>query len=60
VFALVARRALEPGSKLAGTKWVAERVAIEGCVGFTDDAGIPTRRQPTRRSTPMSRSRSGL
>jgi Transposase DDE domain len=38
VFALVARRALEPGSKLAGTKWVAERVAIEGCVGFTDDA----------------------
>jgi hypothetical protein len=60
VFALVAQRALEPGSKLAGTKWVAERVAIEGCVGFTDDAGIPTRRQPTRRSTPMSRSRSGL
>ncbi len=38
VFALVAQRALEPGSKLAGTKWVAERVAIEGCAGFTDDA----------------------
>jgi hypothetical protein len=38
VFALVAQRALEPGSKLAGTKWVAERVAIEGCQGFTDDA----------------------
>jgi hypothetical protein len=38
VFALVAQRALEPGSKLAGTKWVAERVAIEGCEGFTDDA----------------------
>jgi len=38
VFALVAQRALEPGSKLAGTKWVAERVAIEGCTGFTDDA----------------------
>ena len=37
VFALVAQRALEPGSKLAGTKWVAERVAIEGCEGFTDD-----------------------
>jgi hypothetical protein len=38
LFALVAQRALEPGSKLAGTKWVAERVAIEGCPGFTDDA----------------------
>jgi len=38
VFALVAQRALEPGSKLAGTKWVAERVAIEGCTGFSDDA----------------------
>jgi hypothetical protein len=38
VFALVAQRALEPGSKLAGTKWVAERVAFEGCAGFTDDA----------------------
>jgi hypothetical protein len=38
VFALVAQRALEPGSKLAGTKWIAERVAIEGCEGFTDDA----------------------
>ena len=38
VFALVAQRALEPGSKLAGTRWVAERVAIEGCPGFTDDA----------------------
>ncbi len=38
VFALVAQRALEPGSKLAGTTWVAERVAIEGCAGFSDDA----------------------
>jgi Transposase DDE domain len=38
VFALVAQRALEPGSKLAATKWVAERVAIAGCAGFTDDA----------------------
>jgi hypothetical protein len=38
VFALVAQRALEPGSKLAGTKWVAERVAIERCEGFSDDA----------------------
>jgi hypothetical protein len=38
VFALVAQRALEPGSKLAGTKWVAERVAIQGCPGFSDDA----------------------
>jgi hypothetical protein len=38
VFALVAQRALEPGSKLAATRWVAERVAIEGCVGFDADA----------------------
>ncbi len=38
LFALVAQRALEPGSKLAGTKWVAERVAIEGCTGFSEDA----------------------
>ena len=38
VFALVAQRALEPGSKLAATKWAAERVAVEGCEGFTDDA----------------------
>jgi hypothetical protein len=38
IFALVAQRALEPGSKLAATGWVAERVAIEGCSGFSDDA----------------------
>jgi hypothetical protein len=38
LFALVAQRALEPGSKLAATRWVAERVAIEGCPGFSDDA----------------------
>jgi hypothetical protein len=38
LFALVAQRALEPGSKLAATDWVAHRVAIEGCPGFTDDA----------------------
>jgi len=37
VFALVAQRALEPGSKLAATGWVADRVAIEGCPGFSDD-----------------------
>ncbi len=37
VFALVAQRALEPGSKLAGTKWVAERVAVEGLSAFSDD-----------------------
>jgi hypothetical protein len=39
LFALVAQRALEPGSKLAGTRWAAERAAIEGCTGFSDDAG---------------------
>src|SRR3954447_25480667 len=38
VFTLVAQRALEPGSKLAATGWVAQRVAIEGCAGFSDDA----------------------
>jgi hypothetical protein len=29
--------ALEPGSKLAATRWVAERVAIDGLGGFSDD-----------------------
>jgi Transposase DDE domain len=38
LFSLVAQRALEPGSKLAATRWVTERVAITGCVGFSDDA----------------------
>ncbi|HEX2297476.1 MAG TPA: transposase [Pseudonocardiaceae bacterium] len=38
IFALVAQRALEPGSKLAATGWVAQRVAIEGCPGFDADA----------------------
>jgi hypothetical protein len=37
VFALVAQRALEPGSKLAATRWVAERVAIESLAGQSDD-----------------------
>jgi hypothetical protein len=37
-FALVAQRACEPGSKLAGTRWVAERVAVEGCPSFSEDA----------------------
>jgi hypothetical protein len=32
------QRALEPPSKLAATRWVAERVFIEGCPGFSDDA----------------------
>ena len=38
IFALVAQRACEPGSKLAATRWVAERVFIGGCGGFSDDA----------------------
>ncbi len=37
VFALVAQRALEPGSKLAATKWVTERVVVEGLTGVSDD-----------------------
>jgi hypothetical protein len=38
LFALVAQRALKPDSKLAATNWVAKRVAIPGCPGFSDDA----------------------
>ena len=38
VFTLVAQRACEPGSKLAATGWVSQRVAIEGCPGFCEDA----------------------
>jgi hypothetical protein len=38
LFALVAQRALEPGSKLAATRWVGERVAIPDCAGFSDDS----------------------
>ena len=39
LFALVAQRCLEPGSKLACTHWAAERVALLGCPAFsTDDA----------------------
>jgi hypothetical protein len=37
LFALVAQRALEPGSKLAATGWVEQRTVIEGLVGFSDD-----------------------
>ena len=37
-FALVAQRALEPGSKLAATRWAAERVAVEHCPPFDADA----------------------
>ncbi len=39
LFALVAQRALEPGSKLAATTWVTQRVVIAGASeGFGDDA----------------------
>ncbi len=38
IFALVAQRALEPGSKLAATQWVAQQVFIEHLAGFSDDA----------------------
>lgn len=37
-FALVAQRCLEPGSKLAAVRWASERVAIDGCPAFDDDA----------------------
>ena len=42
IFALAAQRALEPASKLAATRWVAERVFIEACPGFSDDAAYAT------------------
>jgi GNAT superfamily N-acetyltransferase len=38
LFALVANRCLEPSSKLAATRWVAERVAISDCPAFDDQA----------------------
>jgi hypothetical protein len=38
IFALVANRALEPLSKLAATRWVAERVVIAGLDTVDDDA----------------------
>jgi hypothetical protein len=38
VFALVAQRCLEPASKLAAVRWASERVAIEHCPAFDDDA----------------------
>ena len=37
-FALVTQRCLEPGSKLAATSWVTERVAIQSCPSFDDQA----------------------
>jgi IS4 transposase len=38
LFALVCNRALEPLSKLAATRWVAERVAIPGLAEVDDDS----------------------
>jgi Transposase DDE domain len=38
LFALVAQRCLEPGSKLACVSWVAERVALSSCPVFDDQA----------------------
>ena len=38
LFAMVANRALEPLSKLAGARWVNERVAISGLVDVDEDA----------------------
>jgi Transposase DDE domain len=37
IFALVAQRALQPGSKLAACRWVAEDVAIPGLPALGDD-----------------------
>jgi hypothetical protein len=38
LFALVANRALEPSSKLAATRWVAERAFVAGLDEVSDDA----------------------
>jgi len=38
LFALVAQRCLEPGSKLACVSWARERVALSGCPDFGDQA----------------------
>ncbi|HMB06068.1 MAG TPA: hypothetical protein VKP69_20340, partial [Isosphaeraceae bacterium] len=38
LFALVAQRCLEPGSKLACVSWAEERVALSACPGFDDQA----------------------
>lgn len=38
IFALVAQRCLEPGSKLAAVSWAAERVALPGSPVFDDQA----------------------
>ncbi|MGB7358503.1 MAG: IS1634 family transposase, partial [Mycobacterium sp.] len=38
LFALAAQRALEPGSKVAATRWVGERAAILDCPEFSDDS----------------------
>ena len=38
IFALVANRALEPTSKLAATRWVAERAWVPGLKQVSDDA----------------------
>jgi hypothetical protein len=37
LFAMMAQRALEPGSKLAATGWIAEPVTIEGLARLSDD-----------------------
>jgi hypothetical protein len=37
IFALAANRALEPSSKLAATKWAAERAHVPDCPVFDDD-----------------------
>ena len=57
VFALVAQRACEPGSKLAATGWVAERVAIEAARGSPT---TPRTRRWTSCSTPSRDRRRGV
>src|SRR5687767_1014135 len=57
LFALVANRALEPLSKLAATRWVAERVALPGLEEVSDDACYRAMDWLLRGSRPSSPSR---
>lgn len=64
LFALIAQRALGPGSKLAATLWASERVAIDGCTSSPNLTPRPvpgrvargnlTPRAPTERGVAVS------
>jgi hypothetical protein len=51
LFALVANRALAPGSKLAAAGWVTRRAHIDGLAETSDDACVTWADAPPNRST---------